>query len=293
MARREDLPIITTLHGTDITIVGNDPSYLTVTRFSVEVSDRVTTVSQWLTRRVNEVVGCECATDVVYNFVDPEQFRPRKTDLGRRLHAGGEQPVLMHLSNFRPVKRIEDVVEIFLRIRDRMPARLVMVGDGPERPMAEKRLERSPYRGDVQFFGTQDHAEEIFPAADLFLFPSNAESFGLAALEALACGVPVIGANAGGLTEVVEDGVSGRLLPPGDAEAMAQAAIDILTDRGRFTEMSRAARQRAVDHFRPEMAIDRYEKIYWEALEEIHLHGPRDRTSTLTSLDDASGIRHQ
>jgi N-acetyl-alpha-D-glucosaminyl L-malate synthase BshA len=279
MAQRNDLPIVTTLHGTDVTIVGNDPSYLTVTKFSVESSDRVTTVSNWLSKRVSEVVGCDREdTEVVHNFVDTNIFYPHDTDLGRRLHQGGEYPVLLHMSNFRPVKRIGDVVDVFLKVREKMPVRLVMVGDGPDRSSAEAKLKASLYSDDVQFLGSQDSAEQILPAADVFLFPTNAESFGLAALEAMACGVPVIGANAGGLPEVVQDGVTGRLLAPGDTDNMASAVVDILSDRNKYKEMSAAARNRAETHFKPKKAIERYEAIYRESIEQIKRNGPRDHS---------------
>lgn len=288
IAGREHLPIVTTLHGTDITIVGNDPSYLTVTKFSVEISDRVTAVSHWLAKRVNEVVGTSVESDVVYNFVDSELFRPRDSELRQKIRNGADAPVLIHMSNFRPVKRIQDVVETFLRVRAEIPAKLVMVGDGPDRPEAEQRLLASEWADDVHFLGTQSSAEEILPLGDLFMMPTNAESFGLAALEAMSCGLPVIGANVGGLPEVVEDGISGHLYPPGDVDSMARGVLKLLTDGERFREMKANARKRARETFTPEKSIGRYEQIYFEAIEQIEREGPRRPSGEVANGDESA-----
>ncbi|MFH0882672.1 MAG: N-acetyl-alpha-D-glucosaminyl L-malate synthase BshA [bacterium] len=273
IAGRENLPIITTLHGTDITIIGNDPSYLDVTRFSIEISDAVTTVSAWLAKRVNEVVGCECESHMIHNFVDHEQYLPKRTAAAQRLRSGSESPLLMHVSNFRPVKRVGDVIDSFLNVREQRPVKLVMVGDGPDRLPAENRLKVSPYGDDVLFLGFHDAIEEILPAADLLLLPSDAESFGLAALEAMACGVPVIGANAGGLPEVVTDGLDGRLLPVGDSEGMARAILDILDNPGLHRKMAAAARETAVKRFSPESIVQQYEDLYFTTLDQIASSG--------------------
>jgi len=268
IAGREDLPIITTLHGTDITIVGNDPSYLNVTRYSVEVSTSVTAVSNWLSKRVNEVVDCECDTKVIYNFIDTEKFAPGETEMTRKLREVQNSPVLIHLSNFRPVKRIDDVIEIFFRVRSKMPVRLLMIGDGPDRSAAEAKVNASPWKNDVHFLGDHDAAEEVLPGGDLMLFPTDSESFGLAALEAMACGVPVIGAKAGGLPEVVEDGISGRLFQVGDVEGMANAALEILSDRTTLATMSAAARKTAVDKFKADVIVQQYEHLYRTSIEK-------------------------
>lgn len=214
MSGRFRMPVVTTLHGTDITIVGNDPSYLPITRFSLGKSQLVTVVSHWLGKKVKEIIQCECDYEVIHNFVDSEKYKPQSTCAIRKRFGLGNKPVLMHMSNFRPVKRIEDVVEVFLRVRAQMDVSLVMVGNGPLFEYARRRLKESPFSTDAHLLGLQDQAEQILPGADLFLLPSVAESFGLVALEAMACGVPVIGANAGGLTEVVEDGVTGALCSP-------------------------------------------------------------------------------
>ena len=273
---RDDLAVITTLHGTDITIIGNDPAYLPVTRFSLDMGDAVTSVSQWLAERVHEVLGCHCCTDVVYNFVDSNVYHPHTTVLEEKLRNGGDAPVLLHMSNFRPVKRVFDVVDTFLRIREQIPVKLLLVGDGPDLPEAKRRLEQSPFNTDVHFLGPQPNSEEIFPAADLFLMPSNAESFGLAALEALSSGVPVIGANVGGLTEVVRNGETGFLLPPGDTKAMAEAGLRLLQNQDEYRSFSAQARKDAIERFSPDKVIAQYEEIYWRALERVLQRGPKD-----------------
>lgn len=273
---RNDLAVVTTLHGTDITIIGNDPSYLPVTRFSLDMCDAVTAVSNWLEGRVHDVLGCTCCTDIVYNFVDSTVYRPHTTELGQWVHNGSDDPVLLHMSNFRPVKRVQDVVEVFLKVREKKRVKLLMVGDGPELPEARRRIEQSPWGEDVRFLGAQPNSEEIFPAADLFLMPSNAESFGLAALEALASGVPVIGANVGGLTEVVKDGETGRLLPVGDTAGMAAAALELLNDRQTLEQYSKAGRADAIARFSPEGTIKRYEAIYTRALKRVLEEGPKE-----------------
>ncbi len=271
--REDDLPLITTLHGTDITIVGKNPSYLPVTRFSLDSSDKVTVVSRWLASQVPERLGCGCTMDVIYNFVDTEKYQPRSScQMKGRITR--QTPVLMHMSNFRPVKHVEDVVECFLQVRKEIECQLVMIGDGPERPPAEKRLRESPFRADVHFLGIQDNAQEILPCADLFLFPSNAESFGLAALEAMACGAAVIGANVGGLTEVVRNGVDGVLTEPGDVNAMSAACLELLRDREKLNRMKQAARQRAVATFTTSASIDHYEDLYWRAINDLLRDGP-------------------
>lgn len=283
--REDDLPLITTLHGTDITIVGKNASYLPVTRFSLNSSDKVTVVSEWLRKQVPEKLGCGCTMEVIYNFVDTEVYRPREMCLLQERIAK-KTPVLMHMSNFRPVKHVADVVDCYLKVRKKIECQLVMIGDGPDRGPAEARLRESPYRKDVHFLGVQDKAEELLPCGDLFLFPSNAESFGLAALEAMACGMPVIGANVGGLTEVVRHGVDGVLVDPGASDIMARACEILLTDTERCKKMSAAARQRAIDTFTLETAIDKYEDLYWRSISDLLNDGPNvDNGKTVEICD--------
>ena len=258
--------IVTTLHGTDITVVGADRSYFHPTRFGIERSDVVTTVSSWLRDETVRMFAPEREIRVVGNFVDTERFRPRACGETRRRLGIGDESVLVHVSNFRPVKRVTDVVRIFAEVAARRPARLLLAGDGPERPVAEA-LARELGLGDrVQFLGEQERIEAVLACADLFLLPSESESFGLAALEAMACGVPVLGSRAGGLPEVVEDGVSGRLFETGDTAAAAAAALALLGDPVRHAAASRAARQRAVEVFSGERMVAEYEALYRSAV---------------------------
>jgi N-acetyl-alpha-D-glucosaminyl L-malate synthase BshA len=262
-----DIPIITTLHGTDITIVGQDPSFHAITKFSIERSDRITAVSHFLREETVRAFGCTgCSVETIPNFVDPEVYdRHRYPPLLREeLRDGGS--VLMHISNFRPVKRVGDVVAIFARVREAMPAALVMVGDGPDRPLAEEEARRLGVEEDVHFLGKIDAVAPLLAGADLFLLPSRSESFGLSALEALACGVPVVASDAGGLPEVVRDGVTGRLCPVGDVDAMAAAAIDILADRDRWRAMSAAAAEDARARYSRDAIVERYEALYTDAV---------------------------
>jgi L-malate glycosyltransferase len=241
------LPFITTLHGTDITLVGSDRSYLPITRFSIEQSDGVTAISHYLRDRTLKEFEIKRPIDVIPNFVNCDLYK-RSDNASARAHwAPGGEPILMHLSNFRPVKRITDVIEIFALVREKIPAKLVMIGDGPDRGAAEYIVRKKRLSKDVLFLGKQDRVHEKLGLADLFLLPSQTESFGLAALEAMACEVPVIATNVGGIPEVVHDGVDGYLFEPGDVGGAAKHALEILTrpDRGRMMgEMARASARR-------------------------------------------------
>ncbi len=253
------LPIVTTLHGTDITLVGQDPSYFAITRFSIEESDAVTAVSQYLRDETYRAFGCTgCGIAVIPNFVDLEEFHP-PADAAARATAG--ERVLIHISNMRPVKRVRDVIGIFAGVNARLPARLVMVGDGPERDVAEREAERLGVSSRVRFAGKVEDVADVLRRAHLYLLPSASESFGLSALEALATGVPVIGARVGGLPEVVEHGVSGFLGPLGDVDAMVAGAVEILSDTDRYRAYGTAARQRAAE-FATERIVPRYEEVY-------------------------------
>ena len=260
------LKVVTTLHGTDITIVGQDRSYLPITRYGIEKSDAVTAVSEYLHDVTIADFAVRREIQVIPNFVDTDLYRPGGGSRYARSLAGPEECVLMHVSNFRPVKRIADVLGIFDRIRREVPARLLLVGDGPDRSLAERMARSGGYADRTIFLGNVVSIETILPAARLFLLPSDPESFGLSALEAMACGVPVIGTNVGGLPEVVEDGRSGYLRPVGDVEAMARAALALLKDREKWTEFSRAARERAVERFPLEAMVSRYRSLYEETL---------------------------
>jgi N-acetyl-alpha-D-glucosaminyl L-malate synthase BshA len=255
--------LVTTLHGTDITLVGSDPSFLPLTRFSIAASDAVTTPSAWLARATHETLGVPDTVEIeiVPNFVDADRFRPATGE--RPLP---ERPVVVHVSNFRPVKRVADVVEVFARLRATRPARLRLCGDGPDRAAVEARVAALGAGADVEFLGERVDLPVVLQEADLFLLPSETESFGLAALEAMACGVPVVASAVGGLPEVIPDGEVGALCPLGDLPAMAAAAGRILGDADLHRRLSRAARRLAESRYRIEPAVDRYLAIYRRAL---------------------------
>jgi N-acetyl-alpha-D-glucosaminyl L-malate synthase BshA len=267
MAAPRRLPFITTLHGTDITLVGSDRSYLPITRFSIEQSDGITSVSEYLRRATIETIGVRQPIEVIPNFVNCDEYMRTANPALRAEWAPDGEPILMHLSNFRPVKRVTDVVEIFAKVREKMPAKLVMVGDGPDRGAAEWLVERKKLSGDVHFLGKQDRIYEALALADLFLLPSMLESFGLAALEAMACEVPVIATKVGGVPEVVTHGVDGYLVEPGDVAGAARYAIEILSVPERAREMGRKARESARARYCASKIIPMYEAFYRSVLE--------------------------
>jgi N-acetyl-alpha-D-glucosaminyl L-malate synthase BshA len=247
MASPRRLPFITTLHGTDITLVGSDRSYLPITRFSIEQSDGVTAISNYLRDRTLKEFEIKRPIEVIPNFVNCDLYKKSEDASARARWAPGGEPILMHLSNFRPVKRLTDVVEIFALVREKIPAKLVLIGDGPDRGAAEYIVRKKRLSKDVLFLGKQDRVHEKLGLADLFLLPSDEESFGLAALEAMACEVPVVATNVGGLPEVVKHGLDGYLFEPRDVDTAAKYALEILTrpDRGRLMgQMARASARR-------------------------------------------------
>ena len=258
------LPVVTTLHGTDITIVGQDQSYRAITHFSIERSDRITAVSEWLRTETISTFACECPVEVIPNFVDPDVFDRARYGEALRSELGGGRPVLMHISNFRPVKRVCDVVRIFARVRATRSCVLVMVGDGPDRHAAEEEARRLGVAADVRFLGKIDSVAPLLAAADVYVFPSESESFGLSALEALASGVPVVAARVGGVPEVVRDGVTGALLPLGDLDGMA-AAVARFLDPAVWPAASAAAAADARARFATADVVARYEALYADA----------------------------
>ncbi|UCF19848.1 MAG: N-acetyl-alpha-D-glucosaminyl L-malate synthase BshA [Gemmatimonadota bacterium] len=262
-----ELKIVTTLHGTDITLVGQDPSYRSIVKFSIERSDGLTAVSNFLRLQTVATFGCiDCDVRVIPNFVDTEIFYRRPDGYHRNALANPDEKILMHLSNFRPVKRVEDVVRVAARVMENVPARLVLVGDGPDRPRAEERARNLGIGDRVVFLGKQESVAELLGVADLFLLPSESESFGLSALEAMASEVPVVGTRCGGLEEVVEDGVSGRLLPVGAVDAMATAAIDILSNPDRHKQIGAAGRAVSAERYSADRIVAMYEAFYEEVL---------------------------
>jgi L-malate glycosyltransferase len=268
MAEPRRLPFITTLHGTDITLVGSDRSYLPITRFSIEKSDGVTAISNYLRDTTYAEFRVRREIEVIPNFVNCDLYNRCDTARLRAQWAPDGEPILMHLSNFRPVKRITDVVEIFAAVRVKMPAKLVMIGDGPERGAAEWLARQKGLSRDVYFLGKQDKVHEKLAAADLFLLPSDLESFGLAALEAMACEVPVIASNVGGMPEVVTHGEDGYLVTPRDVASASRFALDILTRQDRGRSMGQQARINARRKYCASDIIPRYEDFYRRVLEQ-------------------------
>ena len=257
------LKIITTLHGTDITLVGQESSFYAITRFSIERSDAVTAVSEFLRDETHRAFGCgTCDIRAIPNFVNLNEYRP--SDNGRcEGLAPDDHRILTHVSNFREVKRVKDVIRVFARVRRAMPATLLMVGDGPDRTDAENEARELGVAEDVRFLGRLDTVASLLQSTDLFILPSQTESFGLAALEAMACGAPVVASRAGGLPEVVDDGVNGILEPVGSVEAMGRRATELLRDPERHAVMRAAAIQRARD-FAADRVVPMYEELYRE-----------------------------
>jgi N-acetyl-alpha-D-glucosaminyl L-malate synthase BshA len=263
-SRGVHLPFITTLHGTDITLVGLDRSYLPITRFGIEQSDGVTAISSHLRDRTREAFGISTEIEVIRNFVNCDVYvrDPELVAAMRPRFAEPDEKLLVHLSNFRPVKRIQDVVEVFARVVRAVPARLMLIGDGPDRSVAEYLARVHNVQDRIHFIGKQDNVNELLPLADLMLMPSEMESFGLAALEAMACGVPTIGTRVGGVPELIEDGRNGLLFGVGDVEAMAAAAVGLLRDETRLRAMALAGRKTAQDNFCASRVIPLYEDYY-------------------------------
>ena len=264
---KRDIKVVTTLHGTDITIVGQDPSFHSITKFSIEKSDALTAVSYYLQKETLTAFGCTaCRIDVIPNFVDPKVYDRSRYGGQFRAQFDGGRKVLMHISNFRPVKRVKDIVRVFAAVTKKVESVLVMVGDGPDRQDAEQEARDLGVEKSVQFLGKIDSVAPLLAAADLFLLPSDAESFGLSALEALASGTPVIGTNKGGLPEVVRNGETGVLCAVGDIDGMSQAAIDLLSDQKKWQAMSQAAAADARERFAMDDIVERYEQMYELAL---------------------------
>lgn len=253
--RPQRLSIVTTLHGTDITLVGRDARFAPLVRHAIEASDRVTSVSRWLADRTREIFEARRAIDLIPNFVDPRVFRPR----GRRRGP----PTLVHVSNFRPIKRPRDAVEVFRRVFRRVPtARMMMVGDGPELGPTREYAARLGLGNRVRFIAPRVHVADVIARAHVMVVTSETEAFGLVALEAMACGVPVVATRCGGIEELVCEGYTGFLQPVGDIEGLAEAAVRLLRDPARAAEMGRAGRQAAVERYGTDAVVASYEALY-------------------------------
>ena len=258
------LPFITTLHGTDITLVGVDRSYLPITKFGIEQSDGVTAISSHLRERTREAFDITSEIEVIHNFVNCDFYlrKPELVATMRPRFAAPDEHLFVHLSNFRPVKRVRDVIEVFARVARMLPARLMLIGDGPDRSAAEQLALHHKVQDRIHFIGKQDNVNELLPLADIMLMPSEMESFGLAALEAMACSVPTIGTRVGGVPELIDDQRNGLLFEVGDIDAMAAAAISLLRDEPRLKIMAAAARKTAQDRFCASRIIPQYENYY-------------------------------
>jgi N-acetyl-alpha-D-glucosaminyl L-malate synthase BshA len=262
MAPVRRLPFITTLHGTDITLVGMDRSYFPITKFSIEQSDGVTSISEYLRRQTLDVFGVGNEVRVIQNFVNCDLYVPDREKTKARFYAPEGEKLLMHVSNFRPVKRVQDCVRILAEVLRKTPAHLVMVGDGPERAPAEHLARELGLERHVSFMGKQNHVERIIPLAHVLLMPSELESFGLVALEAMACGVPPVATRVGGVPELISDGVDGYLEAAGDVTAQAARVVELLTNTDLHSEMAAAARRTATERFCTDRIIPQYEKYY-------------------------------
>ena len=264
---RRRLPFVTTLHGTDITLVGSDHSYLPITRFAIEESDGVTAISEQLRRTTHREFEVKRDIRVIYNFVNCDIYRPDREEALRATFAPDGEPLIAHLSNFRPVKRVTDVIEVFARVRRQTPARLLMIGDGPEHGNAEYLARKYGVERDVLFLGKQDKVYRLLALCESLELPSHTESFGLAALEAMACGAVPVATRVGGVPEVVTSGTDGFLFEVGDVDGMAEAVARLLRDPGLRGQMAAAARLTAEKRFCSTLIIPQYEEYYRQVLE--------------------------
>ncbi len=264
MAVERRLPFITTLHGTDITLVGRERSYFPITKFSIDQSDGVTAISEYLRAKTVEVFGTSNEIRVIRNFVNCDLYKPAREARRDNPYTPPGEKVLMHISNFRPVKRTQDCIRILEAVRQNVAAHLLMVGDGPERGPAESLALELGLESHVTFLGKQDHIERLLPLADVLLLPSQLESFGLAALEGMACGVPAVATRVGGVAELITDGVDGFLETPGDVAGQAARVTALLSDESLWSHLSQAARSTAVERFGTTHVIPLYERYYEE-----------------------------
>lgn len=258
----EHLKVVTTLHGTDITILGQDDSLSDIIRYAINKSDAVTAVSKDLIKETKETLGIDRPIDLTYNFVDKRVYYPHNVELLRAEFAEPNEKILLHISNFRPVKRVMDVVEIFAKVNQELPSRLLFVGEGPELSKVVHRVKELGLSDRVCFCGKQDDVAQIMSLGDILLLPSEKESFGLVALEAMACGVPTIGSNAGGIPELVSDGETGFLSSIGDIDKMARDAIRLLSDQAMYERFEQACLDRARHTFCNDLISLQYEQIY-------------------------------
>lgn len=266
-----NIPIVTTLHGTDITLVGADASFASVVQFSINESDGVTAVSEQLRQETINTFKITTDIQVIYNFIDFNRFRKINKDHFRKAIAPEGEKILVHISNFRKVKRVQDVINVFAQVAPKINSKLLLIGDGPERSYMEELCRSYSLCGEIRFLGKQEAVEELLAIADLFILPSENESFGLAALEAMACEVPVISSNAGGLPEVNIDGVTGYMCEIGDVDGMAARCIELLSDPEKLSTFGKNAYQQA-KRFDITAILPQYENYYQEVINRTHSH---------------------
>lgn len=263
----DHLKIVTTLHGTDITVLGDDPTLSEIIRFGIEASDRVTAVSNSLVQQTHELLEINKPIDTVYNFVDEQiYYRKDSNNLREQYGISQEDKVVVHVSNFRQVKRVPDVIHVFEKIQRQLSAKLILLGDGPELPVIRKMVKQLGIEANVLILGKQDHIEEFLSISDLKLLLSEKESFGLVLLEAMACGVPCIGTNIGGIPEVIQDGKTGFVCELGNIDEIAQKSLAILTDIVLQDQFTENALQFVRENFSSSIIVEKYEKIYEETL---------------------------
>ena len=262
----KDLKIVTTLHGTDITLIGLEPSFLPLVKFSIEQSDSVTAVSRFLKEKTSTNYSIEKEIDVIPNFVDTDLYKPDNACSFRKHVAPRGEKILIHTSNFRPVKRVPDTIRIFEKVHKEIPSKLLLVGDGPDRSECERLCRELNLCEHIKFLGKQEALVELLNAADIFLIPSQSESFGLAALEAMACGLPVVASSVGGLPELVKHNETGFIAEIGDIDRMAKYVIDLLSNDKKYQIFSTNARNRAVNLFDKSKIIPIYEQHYENVL---------------------------
>jgi len=269
LAPKRRLPLVTTLHGTDITLVGTDRSYFPITKFSIEKSNGITSISEYLRKRTVEVFDVPNEIRVIKNFVNCEMYHPDNEKKGASLYAPDGEKLLIHLSNFRPVKRVFDCIRILAEVRKEVPARLLMVGDGPDRGPAEHLARELNVDRHISFLGKQSHVERLIPLAHVLLMPSELESFGLVALEAMACGVVPVATRVGGVPELITDGEDGFLEPVGDIAAQAARVVQLLQNDDLHYRMAKTGRWNAAERYCPDKIIPLYEKYYRDVVEAL------------------------
>jgi N-acetyl-alpha-D-glucosaminyl L-malate synthase BshA len=263
---KNNIKVITTLHGTDITLMGLEPSFMPLVKFSIEESDGVTAVSRFLKEKTLTNFNIIKDIEVIYNFIDTEKYKPHDDKLFRSHVASSGEKILIHTSNFRVVKRVTDTIRILDKVRKEVPVKLVLVGDGPDRSDCERLARELDAQKEVIFLGKQDALHEILGVADIFLMPSQSESFGLSALEAMSCGVPVVSSSVGGLPELITHNETGFIAEIGDVDRMAKYVVDLLTNEKKYKQFSKNSRDRAFNHFEKKIIVPKYIEYYEKVL---------------------------